>query len=58
MQADLEARKAEAQRTAREKLEKVNECFAQGQGRIASAMEAANAPFVGTVDENIMCMLP
>jgi hypothetical protein len=57
MQAELEARKAAARHTAKEKLEKVNAGFARDQGRIASAMEAASAPFIGTVDENIMCTL-
>ena len=56
MQAETEARKLVARHAAQEKLERVNSAFAQAQGRVAGAMEAARSPFVGTVDENIMCM--
>lgn len=50
-------RKEVAREEAHKKLNSVNEEFGKSQGRVANAMAAAMQPFVGTVEDNIMCML-
>jgi hypothetical protein len=52
-----EQRKQIAREEAQKKLESVNEEFAKKQGRVANSMALAMQPFVGTVEDNIMCML-
>lgn len=49
-------RKEIAREEAHKKLNSVNEQFTKKQGRVANAMAAAMQPFVGTVEDNIMCM--
>ena len=55
LQAAHETRRAAARAAAEEKLAKVNAEFEAAQGRVAAAMAAAGAPFVGTVEDNIIC---
>lgn len=50
-------RKEEARAQAHKKLSEVNKEFERKQGRVAKAMTAATQPFIGTVEDNIMCML-
>jgi hypothetical protein len=58
LQAAAAERAATARMEAQAKLEKVNREFGEKQGRVADAMAAASSPFVGTVEDNIMCALP
>ena len=55
LQAEQEMRSAAAQQDAQRKLLALNAEFAATQGRVAAAMAAACAPFVGTVEDNIAC---
>ena len=50
-------RKEIARDEAHKKLSSVNEEFAKTQGRVTNVMAAAMQPFVGTVEDNIICML-
>jgi hypothetical protein len=50
-----EKRKEAAREQAQRKLAAINEEFAAKQGRVAGAQQAAMQPFVGTVEDNIMC---
>lgn len=49
-------RKEIAHEEAQKKLSSMNEEFTKKQGRVANAMAAATQPFIGTVEDNIMCM--
>lgn len=58
LQAAQQLRSATARADAQRKLHDVNAEFAAAQGRVAAAMAAACAPFVGTVEDNVACALP
>lgn len=58
LQAEISQRRTVAQEQAAAKLAAVNAEFQEKQGRVASAMAAASTAFVGTVEDNIICMLP
>lgn len=49
-------RKEAARVKAEQKLESINDEFAKSLSRVAGAVSAAMQPFVGTVEDNIMCM--
>lgn len=53
---ETEQRKAAARAQAQKKLESINNEFEQSLSRVAGAMSAAMQPFVGTIEDNIMCM--
>lgn len=51
-----EERKAAARQKARQKLDAINDDFQKSLGRVAGSMSTAMQPFVGTIEDNIMCM--
>lgn len=53
---ETEQRKAVARQKAKQKLDVINDEFERSLGRVAGAMSAAMQPFVGTIEDNIMCM--
>lgn len=55
MLEEKEQRRAVAKQKAQQKLDSVNAGFEKSLGRVAGAMTVAMQPFVGTIEDNIMC---